>query len=264
MKIFYSEFVKDYSSYTFSYAPYAIYEPSVDFSEIYANGFLPYTGNIELNHYLYYMARSIRISLKDFAPSSENRRVGRKFEAYTFEKTLTPIADFDIENEEFLKFCSDYGAARFKGGAMPVDRLLYILRSPLLTHILTYSYEGENLGYIFLCKDDKMMHYWFSFFSLTEFSDLPLGKYLMLETILYGQEQSLDYCYLGTCYGQHSLYKVRDFKAVEYSEGQVWSSDVKTLKLRCKADDEAVVLDAFKKKDADEANRFLEELIDSK
>lgn len=257
MKIFYSEFVKDYSSYTFSYAPYAILESGDEFHTIYAQGFLPYTGNIDLHYGIYYMARSLRVNLQKFKIGSENRRVLRKFEDITFDRKITPIESFDIDHPDFLRFCSDYGAARFKGGAMAPERLQYILNSPMLTHIITYVHEGKDIGYVLVCLDNTMMHYWFSFFSLEDFTDLPLGKYLMLDSIVYAQNHGLEYCYLGTCYGAHSLYKVRDFSGVEFSEGGCWNDDVKELKLRCKNDVEPLPMDRFKMKEVDSANQFL-------
>src|SRR5680860_140524 len=105
MKIFYSEFKKDYSSYTFSYVPYAIYHSQDEMTNIYHSGFLPYTGNIELEHYLYYKARSVRIDLAVFEMGSENRRVNRKFESYKVSSEWIPVDEFDIKSNDFISFC---------------------------------------------------------------------------------------------------------------------------------------------------------------
>ena len=77
MKIFFSEYRHDYTTYTFGYTMYGLYESRQDLDALYDNGFLPYTGNLKLQRDLYYKSRGIRIDLKKFADTSENRRVNR-------------------------------------------------------------------------------------------------------------------------------------------------------------------------------------------
>ena len=48
--------------------------------------------------------------------------------------------------------------------------------------------------------------------------------------------QNKKYIYLGTCYGEDSLYKVRDFKGIEYFDGNEWIDDIEKLKSLCKID----------------------------
>lgn len=261
MKLFYSEYIKDYSSYTFSYVPYAVYRAREEMSEIYDAGFLPYTGNVDLDHYLYYKARSVRIDLATFEPGSENRRVQRKFENLNVEVNWVPVTEFDREDEGFVSFCSDYSRQRFKGGEMEADRLEYILGSPFLTDIVVYNIEGKRAGYVFVGQNEDLVHYWYSFYELEDFQDLPLGKFMMLDMIRQSKETGRKHCYLGTCYGAHSLYKVRDFKGVEYSEGSRWSADVKRLKEWTKSDDEPLASDRFKQLSPEDANAYVDSLI---
>ena len=61
---------------------------------------------------------------------------------------------------------------------------------------------------------------------------------MMFSVIKWAHDQQLDHVYLGTCYGEKSLYKVRDFKGLSYYDGNQWNSDVKSLKLKCKTDSE--------------------------
>ena len=77
MKIFRSESFVDYKTYTFNYATYCIKEDQSELPEIYAQGFLPYSNNINLQEETYYLARSLRVDLSAFKESSENRRVVR-------------------------------------------------------------------------------------------------------------------------------------------------------------------------------------------
>jgi len=80
MRVFLSESLPDYSSYTFNYALYAVQEDKSEMTEIYNRGFLPYTGNPALQSEVYYLARSLRVNLANFKDTSENRRVARKIE----------------------------------------------------------------------------------------------------------------------------------------------------------------------------------------
>lgn len=262
MKILYSEFKKDYSTYTFSYVPYCIFEAIEDITEIYQGGFLPYSGNIELNHYLYYKARSVRINLAEFEMGSENRRVNRKFEDCIMMVNWISVKDFDRGGSDFLKFCTDYSRQRFKGGEMESDRLKYILHSPFLTDIIQFDVDGQRAGYVFISRNDDIIHYWYSFYELEGFQDLPLGKYMMMEVIRQSKEMGLQYCYLGTCYGTHSLYKVRDFKGVEFSDGSLWSQDTKHLKSLCKQDEDEMMFDRFKGMTEKEANEYINSLME--
>ena len=46
----------------------------------------------------------------------------------------------------------------------------------------------------------------------------------------------MKYVYLGTCYGEKALYKVRDFKGIEFFDGSKWNNQINILKEMCKKD----------------------------
>ena len=75
MKIFFSEYLNDYSTYTFSYAVYCLKESNEETSLIYQQGFLPFTAKLTFAEDIFYLARSVRINLADFSDTSENKRV---------------------------------------------------------------------------------------------------------------------------------------------------------------------------------------------
>ena len=82
---------------------------------------------------------------------------------------------------------------------------------------------------------------------------------MMSEVIKWADQQSLESVYLGTCYGTNSLYKVRDFKGVEYWDGTLWNRDIKLLKAICKKDTETRNLDTFKQ--TEDRNGYLEKIL---
>ncbi|TVQ48860.1 MAG: GNAT family N-acetyltransferase [Saprospirales bacterium] len=263
MKTFFSACAPHYSSYTFPYGYYAVAEGNEDLSEIYENGFLPYTGDLQLDYPVFYKARSLRIALDKFSDSSENRRIARKFEG--LELSIDKLdADFS-KNHAFYKFAINYARERFKGGEMDFARLDYVLSRPYLTQVYRFFLDKKNVGYLLAIENDSVFHYWFCFFDLEMASDLPLGKYLMLQSIHLAKEKGCDYVYLGTCYGKRSLYKVRDFKGVEYHDGNSWSADVTTLKQLCKLDDEPLVgFSGDELKNAVNSNEYIQSILATK
>ena len=58
----------------------------------------------------------------------------------------------------------------------------------------------------------------------------------MEKVIFYAKKNKMKFIYLGTCYGEKALYKVRDFKGIEYFDGVKWNNSIKTLKKLCKND----------------------------
>jgi len=250
MHIFYSEYLKNYSTYTFGYAIYAVLNEKDSLTDAYNKGFLPFTGpsayEKKSRSEIYYLARSLRIDLNSFSASSENRRILRKAEPFPMTISYDEKSAI-IHDRSFQSFCMKYATERFRGGELDEQRWSYILERACGTHIFTFTGDdGKVLGYVLAGIDEKSVHYWYSFFDTDFMDNFPLGKYMMYKIIEWAKQENKSHIYLGTCYGNHSLYKVRDFKAVEYFEGDGWSNDVKRLKELCKSDDENRDRDLFK------------------
>jgi arginyl-tRNA--protein-N-Asp/Glu arginylyltransferase len=247
MKIFFSEHNKDYRTYTFDYAVYAEMEDLSDLPGIYDRGFLPYSNDIEDRREIFYLARSLRVELASFEDSSENRRVNRKLEKEELLPEITPKSVFNLKDPYFRNLCLSYAKARFSGNAMTEERFDYILQRKIFTHIINFAPKGQKpIAYIFALIQGNSMHYWYAFFDLSLSAGLPLGKWLMWRTIHLAKKEGLDYIYLGTCYGDKALYKVRDFKSLSFFDGSGWKQDMKKLKSWCKSDDKSLPTDRFK------------------
>ncbi|MFQ5771835.1 MAG: arginine-tRNA-protein transferase, partial [bacterium] len=80
MKLLFSEYKSDYSNYIFPYAIWAIPEAHETPAMIFARGFLPSTRELSR----FYLCRQVRVQLKRFNRSSENRRIFRKCEDIQF------------------------------------------------------------------------------------------------------------------------------------------------------------------------------------
>ncbi len=236
MKIFRSESFVDYKTYTFNYANYCIKEHQQELPEIYAKGFLPYSNDTDLEEETYYLARSLRVDLKAFKESSENRRVARKIEPLSPSFKVIPIEDFNIDNADFKTYCLNFANKRFSE-PISEERLNYILHAKSISHIFQFEIAAKTVGYVISIIEQGSLHYWFAFFDLDQ-QAFSLGKWMMFSVIKWAHDQQLEQVYLGTCYGEKSLYKVRDFKGLSYFDGNQWNSDVKSLKIKCKTDSE--------------------------
>lgn len=236
MKIFRSESLVDYGTYTFNYAIYCLKENKEELPKIYHKGFLPYSNDPNLDHEVFYLARSLRVNLLEFSDSSENRRVNKKIAEMNPSFEVLPIDDFDVNDPSFMKFCKEFADRRFSE-SISIKRLTYIFNNRSISHIFRFKLNEKEVGYVISIIEQGALHYWFAFFSL-DFQAYSLGKWMMYSVIQWAADNKLEQVYLGTCYGEKSLYKVRDFKGLSFFDGNGWNSDMKVLKQKCKTDSE--------------------------
>jgi hypothetical protein len=247
MKTFMSEFLTDYTTYTFGYTKYAIAESHSELDVIYGQGFLPYTGNLTLDQNIFYFCRSLRVDLASFEHNSENRRVLKRIEPLNIEVVIHDKSSFDFTNPEFEDFCIAYTHSRFYHEGMSTERFRYVMSRSYANKIFEFRSEGKVIGYTLAVVTETFMHHWFCFFETELMNDqIPLGKYLMQFTIDRSKKQWLQYAYLWTCYKETGLYKVRDFKGVEFWDGNVRSKDTELIRVLCRTDNETKYKDNFK------------------
>ncbi|MEP7266611.1 MAG: GNAT family N-acetyltransferase [Saprospiraceae bacterium] len=246
MKIFLSEYRHDYTTYTFGYTIYALFESTEDLNTLYQEGFLPYSGNISIPQNLYYKSRGLRVITDDFKDSSENRRVNRKVAELKIQSEVIPVGQFN-EWDPFIEFANRYSNERIGELKMPLQRLKYITERTYLSHVIKFKSDEKIIGYILAIITDKIFHYWFSFYD-TSFLEkgIPLGKWLMWKGIHIAKDYGCTHAYLGNGYLESALYKTRDFNAVEFYNGNAWSDDISDFQSRCTSDNSLKELDLFK------------------
>ena len=246
MKIFYAENQPDYATYTFNYAIYCIRETKDELPAIYNKGFLPYTGNPKIEPEIFYLARSLRVDLDLFGDTSENRRIDRRITPLSIQLTVKEKSNELISDTAFFNFCMDYAGDRFSGNAMTSERFKYVLGRATGNYLFSFTFGEEALGYVLAAIEGDSLHYWYAFFNQNYMKSHSLGKWMMWKTIHWAKAEGLKYVYLGTCYGNHSLYKVRDHKGLEYFDGSSWNGNIKLLKELCKTDNQEIDRDRFK------------------
>lgn len=246
MKIFYSENTVDYSTYTFNYAIYCKKESQAELTDIYEKGFLPYSGNLDIEGDIFYLARSLRVDLNRFDDTSENRRVNRLIEPLNIQVEVIEKANFDLNNADFLNFCENYISQRIGEDNMSMERWLYILSRELGTHIFQFTIDNKVVGYVLAAMNTELLHYWFSFFDTEYMKTYSLGKWMMWRVIRWAKDNGLQQVYLGTAYKPSALYKIRDHKGLSFFDGYSWNQDVKLLKNLCEHDLDPKTMDRFK------------------
>jgi arginyl-tRNA--protein-N-Asp/Glu arginylyltransferase len=224
MKLLFSEAKSDYANYIFPYSIWAFPDPGEHPSQIFDRGFLPSSNALDR----FYLCRHIRVSLKEFAPSSENRRILRKGEG--IECKLVARADFQITPER-LAFCKKYADGRFGSEIMSRERLEALFASRVATHILSFTDKatGAEVGLAVLyLEQPNAGFYYYAFYDLAYFSR-NLGMFMMTTAVETLARSGLEFLYLGTCYSENAMYKFQ-FLGAEFFNGFAWSRNAKELR----------------------------------
>lgn len=224
MKLLFSEAAPDYEHYIFPYAIWGFPEPGETPSTFFEAGFLPSTRELDR----FYLTRQIRVRLKDYQASSENRRILRKGAGLKW--SLLKRDEFQLSAER-RTFCKKYADARFGTDVMTEARLGTLFTAPVATHIMLFQEceSGREVGYVVLYLEaPRVAFYYYSFYDLAWF-DRSLGLFLMTSAVQYFNAEGFDHIYLGTCYSERALYKMQ-FSGCEFFNGFRWSDNAQELK----------------------------------
>jgi len=221
MKLFFSEFESNYQKYFFPYQVYLYKETNDDINKIYDMGFLP----TRLKKDLFYLCRSLRVNLRDFELTSENRRVLKK--TNYIKMNIKELKDYKY-NYKIGKMGKDFYDKRFNKRVMSANKIKWLFTEGFCTHVAVYRDREEIIGYCLLVKGQNLIHYAYPFYDLRYFKK-NAGMGMMLQLIIWSWKNGLNYTYLGTCYTEKALYKTQ-FKGCEYFTGWNWSNDIDELK----------------------------------
>ncbi len=242
MKIFYSEYITNYQTYTFGYAVYCILENIDEISDAYKRGFLPYSGMTDLREDVFYLSRGVRIKLNNFNLTKNDKYVVRKVEEnlsmeITIKKKEDALKIYPAIKKDFFNFAK----SRFRMDVLDYKRVDYIFDKKFFKDIIIFTRDKKLIAYLLAVPVKNSVHIWYSIIGnqLDLNSIKNLGKYLLIKTLSYLKSSGLQYCYVGTCYGKNSRYKT-DFLGAEFYNGNFWSDDLKLLSI-LKKDDEEVI-----------------------
>ena len=224
MKLLFSETSPDDTRYLYPYVVWAFLEENETPADAFAAGFLPSGPNLDR----FYLVRQIRVPLRDWRPSSENRRILRKGSQVRLE--VIPKSDFTLDDsrrDRWLAFAEE----RFGAGIMPLERLMRIWQGPVISHVLhvTDAATGAELGTVLMYLEaPRVAYYYYAFYDLTS-PERNLGMQLMTRAVEHFRAAGFDHLHLGTCVTEAALYKTQ-FEPLEFFNGARWSNQVAELK----------------------------------
>lgn len=225
MKYIFKEYKGNYENYKFPYLVYLQANEHDNIDEIYERGFL--ATRIKKNYY--YLARNLRINLKEFSLNSENRRVLKKIEGLELENRKLENFDFDYS---ITKLASDFFKKKFDKIIITPKKLKWLFKGEFFTNVLVYKWNKKEIGYCITMETEELLHYAYPFYK----SDLigsNLGMSMMIKAIEYAKQKNKKHVYLGTVYTPKSLYKTQ-FKGIEWFDENSWNKDIEKLKNKIK------------------------------
>jgi arginyl-tRNA--protein-N-Asp/Glu arginylyltransferase len=178
----------------------------------YSLGLLPQRNNKEL----FYFETSSRSNLADFNLSSENRRILRKTDEFTFKRI--PLKDFsftlDIQKQIFSWI-------KKLGWEFPISSI----KSVFTNHIFNYLYvwktnSGEIIAYSICYFSSTISHIAYVFYN-PDYSHGNLPIRLVLQTVIDSKDLNLKYCYLGR-FSETTGYYKRNMPGFQYFDNQQW------------------------------------------
>lgn len=224
MNLLFSESQADYSHYIFPYAIWAFPEPGETPAELFSQGFLPSSRNLER----FYLCRQVRIALRRYVASSENRRVLRK--GMGIEARLVPRAEFAYTPQR-RQFYKEYADIKFGKDVMSAERLDSLFGGKIISHLLIFtdSQTGAEAGTACLyLEPGAMAYYYYAFYDLNYYSR-NLGMFMMTSAVAFFAERKFEFLYLGSCYQPNALYKTQ-FAGAQFFNGFRWSQNLDELK----------------------------------
>jgi arginyl-tRNA--protein-N-Asp/Glu arginylyltransferase len=230
MKLLFSEQNSDYEHYQFPYAIWAVPEDGESPADIFNAGFLPSSRNLDR----FYLCRQVRVNLKKFKPSSENRRIIRKGKSIGIELIAREDFDYTPERRQFFK---TYADIKFGNDVMTFERLDALFAAPIISHLLVFIdlETNKEIGVATLYLEGKSLaFYYYAFYDLNYYAR-NLGMFMMTSAVELFSDSGVKFLYLGTCYSQTALYKTQ-FAGAEFFNGFRWSDDLDELKFIIKRD----------------------------
>lgn len=239
MKLLFSEWKSDYGTYTYPYVVWACPEAGETPADFFERGFLPAAPDLSR----FYLCRHLRVVLRNYAASSENRRILRKGQGITAE--LVARADFDYSDARRAGWKA-YADQRFGEDVMSFSRLDRLMASPVISHLLVFrdTATGAEVGTVLLhLEAPRVAHYYYAFFDLGGLSK-NLGMFMMTAAVEHFAKAGFHAIYLGTCYSDRALYKTQ-FPGIEFFNGACWSANLPELKFLVRREQSAITQHLF-------------------
>lgn len=171
--------------------------------------------------------RSVRIDLRFFKLSSENKRVLKKTENVILETVSLPHPTY---NWKIHKLGFNFYTKKFGEKTFSANKIKELLTSDKSNYNLLLVYKlGDNpIGYCICYQNKNLLHYSYPFYELeSEIKNLGIG--MMTKAIVWAKEQGKKYIYLGSAQNPTAMYKTQ-FSGFEWFNGKSWIKNKNELK----------------------------------
>lgn len=180
----------------------------------YQNGLLP-----QRNHTgVFYSDSSCRSNLSNFQLSSENRRILKKTDSFSYEKIPLSKFSFTLDTQKQI-----FSWLKILGWDFPISSVKKIFTNHIFnTLYLWQNQKGETVAYSICYFDNHISHIAYVFYNPNiSHQELPIR--LSLQCIIDSQKENLKYCYLGRFNPESKLgYYKRNFPGFEYFANNQW------------------------------------------
>ncbi|MDD2483096.1 MAG: hypothetical protein PHE32_02145 [Candidatus Shapirobacteria bacterium] len=180
--------------------------------ENYKNGLLPQRNDKNS----FYFQTSCRSNLENFNLSSENRRILRKTENFTFEKIALKDFDYNFKIQKEIISWTKTLAWDF-----PVSSVKNVFRNHIFNYLYIWKDDQNKIIAYSLCYFSKEISHIAYVFYNPAFANSNLPIRLVLQVIIDSQGLGLKYCYLGR-FSQESGYYKRNMPGFEYFKDSNW------------------------------------------
>jgi len=184
----------------------------------YQNGLLPQRNQ----SHLFYQDSSSRSNLSQFQLSSENRRILRKTEGFSFQ--IIPLSDFDL-NHQIQKQIHDW--VKQLGWKFPTNSIKTVFSNHIFNHLYIWQNSEKEVVAFSICYfSDNIAHIGYVFYNPQySHSDLPVR--LVLQFVIDCHQKKLTHAYLGRFSDTVGFYK-RNMPGFEYYQNGAWIKYQKT------------------------------------
>lgn len=185
----------------------------ISIEKSYLQGMLPQRNNKNV----FYFDSSCRSNLSNFKISSENRRILKKTEIFTYQ--IIPIDQFEY-NLSIQK--NIYNWIKQLGWEFPISSVKNIFKNHIFNYVYVWKINDLVCAYSLCYFSNSISHIAYVFYD-PQYANLNLPIRLSLQVIIDSYEKKLDYCYLGRFDPKTKLgfYK-RNFPGFEYFYQNKW------------------------------------------
>jgi arginyl-tRNA--protein-N-Asp/Glu arginylyltransferase len=185
------------------------------------------TGNIDQNYQdgllpqrndknLFYSQTSCRSNLTNFNLNSENRRILRKTEEFTFEKIALKNFNYDLKTQKEI-----FSWIKKLGWDYPISSVKNVFRNHIFNYLYIWKDQQKNIVAYSVCYFSKNISHIAYVFYNPELTHGNLPIRLVLQVVIDSQKLGLKYCYLGRFSEDSGFYK-RNMPGFEYFQDNNW------------------------------------------